>query len=169
MQEKCKIQNQRVGELLEQFAIRDQLRLIRHRQCIEFVDAYQSVLVRRIPVQKLMLHKAGELTEFGNVSAKKIDAVHHSQDAPHSPFVGENRFENHTWPARILIRPSDMAQASAQQVFQLRAEIEVALLGKFKGVHHLLRVVAKHIATRRMQLFVSNKERVTNRSLVGLC
>jgi hypothetical protein len=62
-----------------------------------------------------------------------------------------------------------VAKASAQQVFQFRAEIEVTPLPQFKRAHHLLRVVPKNIALRRIQLFVSNKERITNRSLVGSC
>ena len=33
-----------------------------------------------------MLHKTGKLTEFGNITAEKIDSMHHSQDAPYSAF-----------------------------------------------------------------------------------
>jgi len=169
VQEKCEVQNQWVRELFKQFAIMNQLRIASLRQCIKFVDAYQRVLVGGIPVQELVLHKARELAEFGNVPAKKIRSMHHPQDASYSAFLGQNRSEDHTRSARILIRSGYVAKASAQQVFQFRAEIEVTPLRQFKRAHHLLRVVPKNIAPRWIQLFVSNKERITNRSLVGSC
>src|SRR4029453_6427061 len=112
---------------------------------------------------------AGELTEFGNVPAKKIDPMHHPQDASHFAFLGQNRRKDHTRPARILICSGYVAEASAEQVFQFRAEIEITLLRQLKCAHHLLGVVAKNIAPCRVQLFVSNKEGITNRSLVPSC
>src|SRR6476660_7857831 len=169
VEEKCEIQNQWVRELFKQFAIMNQLRIIGLRQCIKFVDAHQRVLVGSIPVQKLVLHKAGELAEFGNVPAKKVHPMHHPQDASNSAFLGQNRRKDRTRSARILIRSGYVAQASAQQVFQFRAEIEVTLLGQRKCAHHLLGVVTKNIAPCRMDLFVSNKEGITNRSLVPSC
>src|SRR5204863_6196984 len=47
--------------------------------------------------------------------------------------------------------------------------IEVTLLRQLKCAHHLLGIVAKNIALRRMQLFGSNKKRFTNRRLVAAC
>ena len=38
-------------------------------------------------MQKLMLHQAGELAEFGNVTTEKIDPMHRSQDPPDSAFL----------------------------------------------------------------------------------
>src|SRR5262245_9353172 len=114
-----------------------------------------------------MLHKTGELAEFGDVAAKKVHPMHHPKNASHSPFLGQNRHEDHTRSARILICTRHMAEASAQQIFQFGTEIEVPLLRQLKCAHHLLRVIAKNIAPRRMQLFVSNKEGITNRSLVA--
>src|SRR5207247_9337971 len=97
-------------------------------QGIKCVDAYQRVLVGGIPVQELVLHKARELAEFGNVPAKKIRSMHHPQDASYSAFLGQNRSEDHTRSARILIRSGYVAKASAQQAFQFHATIEVATL-----------------------------------------
>src|ERR1041385_4412574 len=120
-------------------------------------------------MQKLMLHKAGELTKFGNIASKKIDAVHHSQNAPYSAFLGQDRFEDRTRAPRVLICPGNMAQASAQKVLQLRANIHLVLLRQLKRAHHLLGVISENIATRRVQLFVSDKEKLTERGLVGSC
>ena len=59
-----------------------------------------------------------------------------------------------------------MAQTSAQQIRQFGAQIEVAFLSKLKHPHHLLRISAKNIAPRWMQMFVSHEEIVPDRSLV---
>src|SRR5262245_49443481 len=100
-----------------------------------------------------MLHKTGELTKFGNVPAKKVHAVHHPEDASYVALLRQNRDKNRTRSAGVLIRSRYVAEASAQQVFQFRAEIEVTLLRQLKRSHHLLRVVAKYIAPCRVQLF----------------
>src|SRR5262245_34707249 len=120
-------------------------------------------------MQKLVLHKTGELAEFGNVTSKKVHPMHHPEDASHFAVLGQNGCKDHTRSSRILIRSGDVAEASAQQVFQFRAEIEVTLLRQLKCAHHLLGVVAKNIAARRMKLFVSYEEGITDRGLVAFC
>ena len=169
VQEQCKIEHKGIRESLKQFAIMNQLRIIGLCQRIKFVDAYQRVLVGGIPMQELVLHKAGELTKFGNVAAKKIDTVHHSQDATYSAFLGQNRFEDRTRPARVLICPGHVPQASAQKILQLRTNIHLVFLRQLKRAHYLLGIIAKNIATRRVQLFVFDKEKLTKRGLVGSC
>src|SRR5215467_10452624 len=109
VQEKCEIQDQWVSELLKQFAIVNELRIISRGQRIKFVDAHQGVLVGGIPVQKLVLHKAGELAKFRDVATKKIHPMHHSQDASHSALLGQNRGEDYTRSAPILVRSGYMA------------------------------------------------------------
>src|SRR3954464_4412569 len=121
------------------------------------------MLVSSIPVQELVLHKAGELAEFRNVAAKKVHPMHQPQDASHSAFLRQNRRKDRTRSARILIRSGYVTEASAQQVFQFRAQIEITLLRQCKRAHHLFGVVAENIALRRIQLFISNKEGMTNR------
>ena len=87
MQKKCKIQHQRVLELLKNITVSYQFGVSDVGERIEFVDAYQCMLVGCVTVQKLMLHEAGKLTEFWNVTAEKIDPVHHPQNAPDSAFL----------------------------------------------------------------------------------
>ena len=72
------------------------------------------MLVGCVTMQKLMLHQAGELAEFGNVAAEKIRPMHHSQDASHFPFLRKNRFEDRARPSGILIGASNLAEAPAQ-------------------------------------------------------
>ena len=52
------------------------------------MDAHQCVLVGRVTMQKLMLHQTCKLSEFGNVAPKKIDPMHHSENAAHSSLFG---------------------------------------------------------------------------------
>ena len=65
-------------------------------------------------MQKLMLHEARELTEFGNVATEKIHPMHDPQDASHFPFSRQNRFEDRARPACILIGAGNLAEVSAQ-------------------------------------------------------
>src|SRR5207253_2858420 len=110
VQKKCKIQHQRVLELLKNITVSYQFGVSDVGERVEFVDAYQCMLVGCVTVQKLMLHEAGKLTEFWNVAAEKIDPVHHPQNAPDSAFLSQNRSEDFAWPTCILISACDVAQ-----------------------------------------------------------
>src|SRR5215470_2025896 len=87
VQKKRKIKNKRILKLLKDLAVSAQLRVGRLRQGIKFIDAYQCVLISRVTVEKLMLHQTSKLAEFGNVSAQKIDPMHHSEDTTYLPFL----------------------------------------------------------------------------------
>ena len=80
MQKQRQIKDERIVELLKNPAICDQLRIIRRRQSIQFIDTYQSMLVCCVTMEKLVLDQAGELAEFGNVSSQEINPMHHSKD-----------------------------------------------------------------------------------------
>src|ERR1051325_9477681 len=139
------------------------------QQCIKFVDAYQRVLVSSVPVQKLVLDQAGELSEFWDVTAKKIDPVHHSHDASHSAFLGQNRRKDRARSPGVPIGSGYMPKASAQQIFEFRTKIQLTFLRQLNCAHHLLRIIAKNIPLCRIQLFVSDKEEFTNRRFVPSC
>src|SRR5947207_2515024 len=113
-----------------------------------------------------MLYQAGELAKFGYVPAVKVYSMQHSQDAPDSAFLRQNRFKDLAWAASILISTRHEPEASAYQICQFRAKIESALLCKLECSHHLLRLCAKKIAARWIQLFVLDKERVADGSFV---
>src|SRR6266566_2327161 len=81
VQKQSQIEYEWIVESLKNFAIGNQLRIIRLRQCIEFVDADQRMFIGCVTMQKLMLHQTRQLAEFGNVSPQKIDSVHHAKDA----------------------------------------------------------------------------------------
>src|SRR5438132_8815811 len=98
--------------MLKNLSISNQLWIVRLCECVEFVDTNQRMLVGCVTMQKLMLHETGELAEFGNVTAEEIDAMHHSQDAPNSAFLCQNRFKDLAWAASILIRTSNVPEAS---------------------------------------------------------
>src|SRR5438552_19206529 len=83
-----KIEHKRVLQFLENLAIRNQLRIVRLRHGIKFIDAHQCVLVGRVTMKKLMLHQTCKLPEFGNVATKKIESMHHSENANCSGLLG---------------------------------------------------------------------------------
>ena len=87
VQKKRKIEHQRLLELLKNITVSYQFGVSDVCERVEFVDAYQCMLVGCVTVQKLILHEACKLTEFGNVTTEKIDPVHHSQNAPDSAFL----------------------------------------------------------------------------------
>ena len=87
MQKQRQVKNKRIVKSLKELPIRNQFRISRLRQRVEFVDANQCVLVRRVTVTKLVLHKAGQLAKLGNVASEEIHAMHHSKDASHFPLL----------------------------------------------------------------------------------
>src|SRR5262249_48483133 len=143
VQKKREIKNKRVLQLLKNLAISDQLRIRRLRQGIKFINANQCMLISRVTMEKLMLHQAGKLAELRNVPAQKIDPMHHSEDSACSALFLQDLSKDRARPARILIGPGNLAQPSAQQILQFRAELEAPFLRDLKCLHHLLRVFAK--------------------------
>src|SRR4029434_10790279 len=119
MEKQRQIKNEWVFELLENPAIGDQLRIIRRRQSIEFVDTYQRMLVRRVTMQKLVLHQTGELAEFGDVSPQEINPMHHSKDPANFPFPRQNRLKDVARSACILIRAGNLAEAAVHVITQV--------------------------------------------------
>src|SRR5947209_18547584 len=106
VQKKCKIQHQRVLELLKNITVSYQFGVSDVCEHVEFVDAYQCMLVGCVTIEKLMLHEAGKLTEFCNVTAEKMDTVHHPQNEPESAFFLHHRSEFFVRLTSILISAS---------------------------------------------------------------
>ena len=120
VQKQCQIQNKWILQLLKNFAISYQLRIIGRDQRVQFVDADQRVFVGRITMQELMLHQTGQLAEFGNISAEEIDPMHHSKNAANFAFLGQYRFKYIAGTSGILKCPSHLAETSTEQVCQFR-------------------------------------------------
>ncbi len=57
---------------------------------VELFDAHQSVFIGRILMIELMLDKAGELAEFGDVFAEHIDVMHRAKDGRDASALAEN-------------------------------------------------------------------------------
>jgi hypothetical protein len=82
MQEQGEIENKGVFEFLKYCALGNKFGIGRAGELVQLVNAHQSVFIRGVAMEKLLLHQAGELPEFRNVASEKIDAVHHAQNAP---------------------------------------------------------------------------------------
>src|SRR5258708_33804785 len=90
VQKKCKIQHQRVLELLKNITVSYQFGASDVGERVEFVDAYQCMLVGCVTVQKLMLHEAGKLTESWKLAAARIAPEHHQKNTPDPAFLGQS-------------------------------------------------------------------------------
>src|ERR1043166_2198885 len=86
VQKKRQIKDKWVVEFLEEAAISAELRIFGVHHLIEFINAHQRVFVGRVTMEKLVLHQASELAEFRDVTAQKINPVHHAQDAADLAF-----------------------------------------------------------------------------------
>ena len=79
--EQREVECRRIVVLLEQLAIAGEFRIVAGEQLVEFVDADQCVFVRRVAVEKFVLHEAGEASELREVAPEKIRLVHEAQNA----------------------------------------------------------------------------------------
>ena len=86
VKEEREIKDKRVREVFKQPPVGAKFWILRLHHGVEFVDANQGVFVGCVTMEKFVLHQAGELSKFRNVSAEKIDPVHHAQDAAHLAF-----------------------------------------------------------------------------------
>lgn len=81
VQEEGEVKNVGIGQGLEEFSVGLQFGAVSVAEGVEFFDADQSVLIRRVTVKIFVLHEAGEGAELRQIAAKKIDLVHHAQNA----------------------------------------------------------------------------------------
>ena len=76
MEEDGEVENRGVFEALEQVFVFPKAGLIGVDEFIEFLDTHERVFVSGVPVEKLMLHEAGEFAELWDVLSEEIDFVH---------------------------------------------------------------------------------------------
>ena len=67
-------------------------------------------------MEKFVLHQAGELAEFRNVTPKKIYPMHHPQDAAYLAFARNNSPEDFARLFAAAKRARDQPEISGEQV-----------------------------------------------------
>ena len=107
-------------------------------------------------MEKFVLHQAGELPELRNVTAEKIDPVHHPQHAADFAFARNNPLERLLRRPRVSKCAGDHAEISGEEIRQVRAEIELAFLGQLEHLHHRLGIFFKNILLLRKELALAN-------------
>ena len=122
VEQQRQVEDERVGEIFEQLPVVGELRVAGFEQRVEFFDADEGVFVGRIPVEKLVLHEAGQFAELRQVGAEQIHLVHRAQDAPDLSAPGEDRDERFPRRARVLERPVHQPEPAADELLQLGAE-----------------------------------------------
>ena len=80
--------------MFEQFPIFEQLWVRCAGERIQFIDANQGVLVRRVAMKEFMLNQAGQLSKFRNILPEKIEPMHQPQGAADLTFARENLAKN---------------------------------------------------------------------------
>ena len=137
VQQQREIEDAGVLELLEKFRCsRASFGSVGVDERVEFFDADQGVLVGGVAMEKLVLHEAGELPELRDVAAEKIDLVHRAQDAADLALARADREEGFARGLGILEGAIDEVEAAADELRELRAEPELALLQVLEEPHH---------------------------------
>src|ERR1041384_3004720 len=158
VKEEREIEDKRVVEFLEETAVSAELRVFGVHDLVEFIDADQRVFVGRVTMEKLMLHQAGELAEFRNVTAEKINPVHHPQDAPDLAFPRDDAVKNFPRLLAAAKRARDESEISREQVRQVRTQLEPPALGHFEDFHHGLRFFLEYVGALGEELPLPNAE-----------
>src|SRR5476651_935105 len=102
VQQQGEIEHEWVFEFLEQLSILNQLRIIGRGECVQLIDADQSMFVGGVAMKKLVLHETGELPKLRKITPEKIDTMHHAQNATDLAFARKNSFEYFAGFLRVL-------------------------------------------------------------------
>jgi len=153
---------ERVGilDLMEQTPVDLILRVVFRNELIELFDAAQSVFVRGVAVEKLVLDEAVQRTELGQVAAEEADAVHQAQDARDVALAFEDRLEYLAVGFCVAERPVDISPVVGDETADLGAELEVAHLAMLEQSHQTVRVFLENVRVRREQAPIPGDEAV---------
>ncbi len=105
-----------------------------------------------------VLHQAGEVSKLREIASEEIDLVHHAKDSRDIAFAAEDARKNLSGRFAVTKPARDDAQAPAQQVGQLGAQFESALLGMLECFHHLFRFAVEELWIAHMQLSAAAEE-----------
>src|ERR1039457_4964298 len=111
-------------------------------------------------MKKLVLHETGELPKLRNVTAEKVDALHHPEDAPHFAFARNDGLEYLPRFPCVAKRAGHDAQITREEVGEVRAQIQLPFLGQLKGPHHPFRMLHEIGSGLRKELPVANAKRI---------
>src|SRR5262249_10171719 len=81
-----------------------------------------------VPMKKLVLHEASQSAEFGQISAQKINLVHHAKNVSDLAFPGEDGSESLSGGSSVLERAIDQPGTPANQLLRLRTGFHLTLL-----------------------------------------
>ena len=111
---------------------------------VEFLEADERVLVRRVGVKKLVLHEAGHPAELRNVASQQIDLVHGTQGGGDVAALVENlekRLVVFRVVDEVVVHQRDVV---AQQLREVGVKLEAALLGVQEHAHESSRLIPEN-------------------------
>ena len=141
--EEGKVKGGRVVVLLEKITVSGEFRVLAGDEVVQLVDANQRMLVRRVAVEKFVLHKAGEASEFREVTSEKIRLVHHAQDGSDTALAREDGEEDLADGAGILERAVDQFEPAPDEIAEFGRKIESAHLRVLEEAHETRRVLGE--------------------------
>src|ERR1700730_4869174 len=107
-------------------------------------------------MEKLVLHETGELPKLRNVTAEKVDAVHHPEHAAHFALARKDGPEFFPLPLGVAKPARHQAQITREEIGEVRAQIQLPLLRQLKGPHHRFRILHEIGSALRKELPVAN-------------
>ena len=118
------------------------------------------MLVRGVPVKKLVLHEASQLPEFRHIFSQKIHLMHHPKNVSDLTFPGQNGLERFAGGPGILKSAIDQPGPPANQLLEFRTEFQFALLRVKKDADQ-----AKGIFVKDFRIFGIDESAVTVKSV----
>src|SRR5436190_21168724 len=98
------------------------------------------MFVRGVAMEKLVLDETSELSKLRNVTAEKVDPVHHPKHASHIALARNDGFEYLPRFLCVAKRARYNAQIASEEIGEVGAQVHMALLRQLKGPHHCFRI-----------------------------
>src|SRR5205823_14217548 len=100
-------------------------------------------VVRVVAMEKFVLDETSQLSEVRNVTDMKVDALHHPEHAAHLPLARNDSVEY--LPRFVCVAKCARynAQIAGEEIGEVRAQIQTALLRQLKGPHHCFRILGE--------------------------
>src|SRR2546430_461558 len=103
-------------------------------------------------MEKFVLHQTRQLAELRNEATEKIDPMHQAQSATDFAFSRQDCHEHFAGRFGVLKCAGDLSQSAAQQIFELRAKIDIVFLSELKRLHHFQWIGLKNVALVRVEM-----------------
>src|SRR5271166_3234600 len=99
-----------------------QLRVLCIDERVQLLNANQGMFIRGVPVKKLVLHQAGQIAEFGQISSKEIHLVHHAKNVSDLALPGQDGCESFSGSSSVLESTIYQPGTPTNELLELRTQ-----------------------------------------------